>query len=532
MLSSRSIYSVGNKSLEGVWVPHGAWGGRAELHKLDSSGRVLQFLIWSYDKNESKWELCLHEGHGMTVAVFQCRGDGDGDAALPPTDPSVWESYSYPADLPGRLKEPRPEVHVMTLRELLALPLSVAVDYNLPWVVYRALYPQQQHQSGDGHVMAAATAQSLLDRCAKQGGLPARARIAATLASCIPTDMRGLSSLLSSIVVHEWSHSSAASANTGDQAAQAYFNYPDGPTATLAFLLEHPEITFTTQQIAHATTLVQQTLEEGLGRTYIEPIAGAPAPYSTLEHVGPLKRWLKLHVDLPLEIASVNAGTSPPPWFNGVIVEPADALLTSRLQLHVECAATNAHPYAMVANESLRPNGAAYEGAALVLAKQAGHVRVLTMASQCYESVKANFPSRPNQHFDDGENGIGIDTVFNLKFQAMQAKQDYLRFLAEVTEKTKLEITMPASKGAFRIVEKRFLRKGSCKSICDVLRCLAEAKPVTLELDGGKTETFEETEIMVRGSFSNNALCSRMRLDYTHVDLKQCSSMRSDNLPR
>ena len=98
-------------------------------------------------------------------------------------------------------------------------------------------------------------------------------------------------------------------------------------------------------------------------------MAGATTPYNTLERVGPLKRWLKLHVDAPLEIASMSAGVSPPRWFYRVVVGPADTLLISKLQLHVECVVHNPYPYSTVANESPRPNGAAYEGAALVLAQ-------------------------------------------------------------------------------------------------------------------------------------------------------------------
>ena len=273
-----------------------------------------------------------------------------------------------------------------------------------------------------------------------------------------------------------------------------------------AFLLEHPKIDFTEQQVGHAAALVRRTLDEGLEKTYIAPMTGAVTPYSTLDRVGPLKRWLKLHVDAPLEIASIRAG-APPPWFGRVVVNPADALLTAKLQLHVECAAHNPHPYGTVANESLRPNGAAYEGAALVLAKQAAHAQLLSMASRFYTIVKTRFPSRPQQHFsvvnlDNGVQGTitgGTDTVFHLKFEAMQAKHDYLRFLADVSANTKLKITIPAAKGTFRCVEKKFLRDGSCTSVCDVLRCLAEANPVTLEQEGGKVETFEETEIMARG---------------------------------
>ena len=98
-------------------------------------------------------------------------------------------------------------------------------------------------------------------------------------------------------------------------------------------------------------------------------MAGATTPYTTLDRVGTLKRWLKLHMDAPLEITPMSAGVSPPRWFYRVVVGPADTLLTSKLQLHVECAAHNPYPYGTVANESLRPNGAAYEGAALVLAQ-------------------------------------------------------------------------------------------------------------------------------------------------------------------
>ena len=251
--SHASTGTIGNPSLEGVWVPHGAWGGRAELHKLDSSGRILQFPLWSYDKNCNTWELCepqcLHEGQGMAIAVVNCddKGGGGGGADLPPTDPGMWENYSYPADLPGRLKEPRPKVHVMTLRELLALPLSKAVEYNLPWLVYRALYPHQRHDGdagddaasrsdgSDGDAAAtntvlgrtatskAATAQSLLDWCARNGGLRVRARIAATLASCIPANARGLSALLGTVVVHEWCRHNNEGCHTGKD----YFHHPD-----------------------------------------------------------------------------------------------------------------------------------------------------------------------------------------------------------------------------------------------------------------------------------------------------------------
>lgn len=66
-----------------------------------------------------------------------------------------------------------------------------------------------------------------------------------------------------------------------------------------AFLLEHPKIDFTEQQVGHAAALVRRTLDEGLEKTYIAPMAGAVTPYSTLVRVGPLKRWLKLHVDAP-----------------------------------------------------------------------------------------------------------------------------------------------------------------------------------------------------------------------------------------
>ena len=173
--------------------------------------------------------------------------------------------------------------------ELLALPLETAVDLNLPWLINRHVTHEAYQEDGSaaggdggGGVLKAGTAQSLLRRCASHGPLSARARIAATLASSITTDARGLCTLLSSVVVHEWNTAGGgAHTDNRDTAEHHYFKFPDGPTATLAFLLEHPEITFTPQQRAHAAKRVRQILEEALEKTYIEPLAGSNQPYAS-----------------------------------------------------------------------------------------------------------------------------------------------------------------------------------------------------------------------------------------------------------
>ena len=121
--SHASTGTIGNPSLEGVWVPHGAWGGRAELHKLDSSGRILQFPLWSYDKNCNPWELCERQLRirGITTGTHRLYPEPSRSPGRParwrvacqtPTTRSWWiQSPLYYTYIPRSSRCPQDPLH-------------------------------------------------------------------------------------------------------------------------------------------------------------------------------------------------------------------------------------------------------------------------------------------------------------------------------------------------------------------------------------------------------------------------------------